>query len=81
MLGVQQDSSGGGRVLPTTLPDGTGADGLRQMFEVEPFGGSVAAGNAPIFCDDCLIGLSDDAEAWFREQVRLHATKKSEAQG
>ena len=52
-----------------------------MMFEVEPFGGSVAAGNAPIFCDDCLIGLSDDAEAWFREQMRMHAAKKGEAQG
>jgi len=57
------------------------ADGLRQMFQVEPFGGSVAAGNAPIFCDDCLIGLSDDAEAWLREQLRMHAAKKGDAQG
>ena len=57
------------------------ADGLREMFGVEPFGGSVAQGNAPIFCDDCLIGLVDDAEAWFREQMRLHAARKDEALG
>gem|GEM_PF-4669161 len=55
------------------------ADGLCQMFKVETSGGSVAAGNAPIFCDDCLIGLSDDAEAWFREQMGMHAAKKGAA--
>jgi len=25
--------------------------------------------------------LSDDAEAWFREQMRMHAAKKGEALG
>ncbi|MFC2082574.1 hypothetical protein ACFLSG_00845 [Candidatus Bipolaricaulota bacterium] len=55
------------------------ADGLRVMFKIEPFGGSVAQGNAPIFCDECLIGLSDDAEAWFRERMRMHQAKTGES--
>lgn len=56
------------------------ADGIREMFDVEPFGGSVAAGNAPIFCDDCLLGLSADPEAWFRERMRMHAAKNATKQ-
>lgn len=53
------------------------AQGIREMFNVEPFGGSVAAGDAPIFCDDCLLGLSEDPAAWFRDRMRMHAAKKA----
>ena len=57
------------------------ADGLRKMFDVEPFGGSVAQGNAPIFCSDCLLGFSDDADAWFRERMRMHQAKTGGSSG
>ncbi|MGB2983694.1 MAG: hypothetical protein WBC63_07545 [Candidatus Bipolaricaulia bacterium] len=55
----------------------TEADGIREMFDVDPFGGSVAAGDAPLFCSDCLLGFSDDPEAWFRERMRIHEARKS----
>ena len=46
------------------------------MLDVEPSGDSVAAGHAPVVCDDCLLGLSADPDAWFRERMRMHAAKK-----
>ena len=59
----------------------TEAEGLRAMFNVEPFGGSVAQGNAPLFCDDCLLGFSDDPDAWFRERMRMYDAKTGEVPG